>query len=373
MSFVSKTAVASSVPFDNTTVGAAGILSTDVQGALEEVNSLVNTSAKYVTASSIVKSFVSSSAVLMSGMTLTPASGTHIVDFNGQYSSTIGSVTAQAAVDLSSAISAIKALTPTVTGHAADFGQAGGETLTAGVYSIVGAGSVHSSLILDGQNNTSALFVFSFTGALAIAASTSITLINGANASNVFFVADGAFSIGAGSNLSGNFFCNGAAVAIGAGSTISGRAATTQGALSLNSSVITKPSVSNIIALGSLDTFALFTSAGAVANTATSNITGDIGTNQGTISGFETSTVNGNLYVPTTLTSAVNFSIFVNGVLVPNSERSITKTSDVDGDNVCLLTPAVIVAGQSLEVRMRVTMGTVTIGNRVLTALRVGP
>jgi hypothetical protein len=55
--------------------------------------------------------------------------------------------------------------------------------------------------------------------------------------------------------------------------------------------IVPPPSVS----LGTAANFVLFTSSGAVGNTGISTITGDIGTNVGAITGFETSTVAGNM------------------------------------------------------------------------------
>jgi hypothetical protein len=55
--------------------------------------------------------------------------------------------------------------------------------------------------------------------------------------------------------------------------------------------------------LGSLTDFTLFTTAGAVGNTGVSNITGNIGTNVGAITGFETSTINGTKFINDAVTT----------------------------------------------------------------------
>ena len=64
-----------------------------------------------------------------------------------------------------------------------------GQTLTPGLYESVGAVSNTGTLILDGQSNAAAVFVLQVNGALTAAASSHVTLINGALASRV--LADG--------------------------------------------------------------------------------------------------------------------------------------------------------------------------------------
>jgi hypothetical protein len=54
--------------------------------------------------------------------------------------------------------------------------------------------------------------------------------------------------------------------------------------------------VSQTIDLGSIENFSLFTTEGAVTNTTTSTITGDIGADIGAISGFGASVVNGSIH-----------------------------------------------------------------------------
>ena len=67
--------------------------------------------------------------------------------------------------------------------------------------------------------------------------------------------------------------------------------------------------VSQTIDLGSAKNFSLYTSDGAVTNAGQSNITGDIGSNEGDISGFEApAVVNGTIHNAnsTTATAAID-------------------------------------------------------------------
>lgn len=105
------------------------------------------------------------------------------------------------------------------------------------------------------------------------------------------------------------------------------------------------------INLGSTEKFLLFTSVGAVSNAGVSQLTGDIGTYKGAITGFETSTVNGNfhnsdsvaalcvkdlqnLYDQLNSTPATNIShaaVFGNGEVILPGVYSIAGAGSVSG------------------------------------------
>ena len=195
--------------------------------------------------------------------------------------------------------------------HAPAFG--GGETITPGVYSIGGAGSIGGTLTLDGGGDSNAFFIIKFEGAFTVGAGTEIILSNGTQAANVFWISQGAITIATGCSIKGTMFAHSGAVTLGVDSTIDGRLLTSEGAITiaagakadLPSGTIAIPikclgncASSSALGdvLGSVGDFGLFTSLGAVTNTATSGIVGDIGTNGGTISGFGTSTHVGSFY-----------------------------------------------------------------------------
>jgi hypothetical protein len=123
-------------------------------------------------------------------------------------------ITAQAKIDLDIAYNSLMALPSTVS-HAAAFGA--GETLNAGVYHIVAAGSLGETIILDGQNNPDAIFVFRFGGAFSVAAGSKVIFTNGTRRCNVFWiggagVATGAVTIGASVFMKGTVISHGGAV-----------------------------------------------------------------------------------------------------------------------------------------------------------------
>jgi hypothetical protein len=178
--------------------------------------------------------------------------GTNAGDISGFGSSvvagsfhTANASTAQAKIDLDNAYNALMALPNTITTHTPAFGNvaAGGETITPGVYFTDGAGSLLGTLILDGQNNPNAIFVFKFAGAFSVAAQAKMILINGARRCNIFFIGGagvptGAINIGAGAVLQGTFLSHGGACNSGASVFLAGRQLSTGGAVNTYSGII---------------------------------------------------------------------------------------------------------------------------------------
>ena len=106
-------------------------------------------------------------------------------------------------------------------------------TLTAGVYHAAAAISLSGTLTLDGRGDPTSVFIIQVGAALSTAASSQIALVNGAQASNVFWQVLGAVSLGAKSLFSGTIVALGA-ITIGANATVRGRALSPTGAIILN-------------------------------------------------------------------------------------------------------------------------------------------
>ena len=209
------------------------------------------------------------------------------------------SVTTQAKIDLLKLYIDISAIAVTNTIHAAVFGGST-DIIKSGVYTIPGAGSMAGNLILDGDNNSNSVFILKFEGAFSVAAGSSVSLINGATPSNVFWIAEGAIAIGANSTMSGTFIAHTGAASMAAGGQLTGRLLSTVGAVSfgpgkanlpLQTSALPAISINSCtdLILKSVSDFTLFSSVGAVSNTGSSGIIGKVGTNAGAITGFETS------------------------------------------------------------------------------------
>lgn len=139
--------------------------------------------------------------------------------------------TAQALTDLQAACAQLDAIVPTAL-HGPVLGN--GETLYAGVYALEAAGSVANVLTLDGQGDTNAVFIFKVGGALTTGASTTVNLINGASACNVFWKAEGAIAMAASTVMKGTVIANNGAISMAAGGTLEGRMFSTAGAVTVD-------------------------------------------------------------------------------------------------------------------------------------------
>jgi hypothetical protein len=123
-------------------------------------------------------------------------------------------------------------------------GDNNGKTFTPGVYFSGGAFALTGTMTLDGQGDPNAVFIFQIDAALNTAAASSVSLVNGAQASNVFFQANGAAGTGANSSFVGTILAFGA-VTLGAGSTLVGRAFS-RGAMTLASNTVRSPALITI-------------------------------------------------------------------------------------------------------------------------------
>jgi hypothetical protein len=63
------------------------------------------------------------------------------------------------------------------------------------------------------------------------------------------------------------------------------------------------------------------------------------------------------------------FGIYQNGILIPSSSKQITCNSGYT--NLTLMAIATISNGQALTIKWKIDSGTLTLGNRVFTAIKV--
>jgi hypothetical protein len=302
-------------------------------------------------------------------MALAPPSGRHILNFTSQYSIDATGITAVAKIDIATLIADIEAL-PVTSSRALALGT---ETVNAGVYTIAGAGTgtAGATLTLDALGIPSALFVFRISSTFTTGIGFSVALAGGANPNNVFFLVSGTTNTGSTTSQQGTVISK-TGQTLGANGAITGRFLTLSGAMTISSTVITKPSLPSDLPMASLEDFAIFTGAGAITNSLTSNITGDIGTDAGAITGLETSTVDGNVYTSASQGATVNVGVYIDDVLESNTARVIIKKEDVDGDNIVLSEMVTTTTGQVIDVKLDVAIGSITVGNRSLTAIKVG-
>lgn len=115
------------------------------------------------------------------------------------------------------------------------------QVLTPNVYCIGSASTLKGDLILDGQGNPNALFIFKINGALSTSTFSNVVLANQASLKNVYWQIGGAFSLGDSSVFRGTIIVDGA-INLLEGSSLLGRGLSTAGAISLHNNVVTVPS-----------------------------------------------------------------------------------------------------------------------------------
>jgi hypothetical protein len=201
------------------------------------------------------------------------------------------STTAQCATDINIAYNQLNATIPNFF-VAPLIGN--GDTLTPGVYQINGVTTLSGNLILNGQGDPNAVFIFKIQAAFSTTSATKVILINGALACNVFWKIEGLVDISTGTYMRGTIIANNAGINMNSLDTLEGRAFSTTGAIALNGTMVSKPvgcgspvlSGPIMPPLGSTSTYALFTSNGEMTNAGISNVVGDVGTNVGLTTGF---------------------------------------------------------------------------------------
>ena len=208
---------------------------------------------------------------------------------------------AQCAADLLIAYNQLNATTPSFF-PAPLLGN--GQILTAGVYSISAAATLNLDLTLNAQGNSSAVFIFQISGSFSANASAKVKLINGAKACNVYWKIEGLVNLASGTSMKGTIIANNAGINLNTGDTLEGRALSTAGAITVDgvfaytpigcgSPILNGPASPT---LASTACYALFSSDGPVTNTGVSFITGDVGTNIGLTTGFNTLNVTGTVH-----------------------------------------------------------------------------
>lgn len=305
-------------------------------------------------------------AMVASGLYLTAAAGTYKVDASIQYSSFPSLVSSQCATDLNSLITQLSGY-PSQSSHAEEYGN--GEVLTPGAYSVVNATTHVGNLVYDAQGNPDAVFILLCGAAHAIAASASSTLLNGAQACNIFWHVTAALTLGANCNLKGTYIGH-SDLAPGAGLNLDGRLLTSSGAIAMSTTTYATPSGKSLyINLGLLKGFAFFTTAGAISNTMINGGSGDVCTGSGAVTGFNN--IKGNLYLPADSTSKVYFTLYQNGVPISTTSRSYEHRLYQTFEQVNLTGNAVVGSFQPISVVVKVDVGSVVLGNRSIYAQKL--
>jgi ice-binding like protein/Big-like domain-containing protein len=119
--------------------------------------------------------------------------------------------------------------------------ELGGTTKTPGVYdSPAGTFGITGTLTLDAQGDPDAVFIFKAASTLITASTSSVDLINGARAANVFWLVGSSATLGTYSILRGNILAM-ASITVTTGVIVEGRTLARTAAVTLDSDTITRP------------------------------------------------------------------------------------------------------------------------------------
>jgi hypothetical protein len=157
----------------------------------------------------------------------------------------------QASTDVAAAYTYLAGITG---GTVIGVGLGNGQVLTAGTYKTGAVTTLNGNLILDGQNNPNAVFIFQIDAAFSTATASNIIMINSASLCNVFWQINGAVDLGANSVFRGTIIANGA-INLLQNSSLIGRGLTKSGAINLNT---------NSIAVGKQPTASIATAGGPI-------------------------------------------------------------------------------------------------------------
>ncbi len=115
-----------------------------------------------------------------------------------------------------------------------------GQTLAPGVYdSADGTFGNTGTLVLDGQDETNPVFVFQTGSTLITGSDSSVVLINGADACNVYWQIGSSATLGTSSDLTGTIMAL-TSITLDTGATLEGRALARNGAVTMDTNTITR-------------------------------------------------------------------------------------------------------------------------------------
>lgn len=113
-----------------------------------------------------------------------------------------------------------------------------GQTFTAGVYKSTSSLAISGDVTLDAQGDPAAVFIFQISSTLTTGSGSHVVLANGAKACNVFWQVGSSATLGTNSVFKGNILAL-TSITITTGVNLEGRALARNGAVTLDSDVIT--------------------------------------------------------------------------------------------------------------------------------------
>lgn len=116
----------------------------------------------------------------------------------------------------------------------------GGATLASGVYNAPSSLGLTGILTLDGGGDANAVWIFQIGSTLITASGSSVNLINGAQANNIFWQVGTSVTLGAGSEFMGTIMAK-QSITLNTNASMIGRSLAIDGAVTFDNNIITVP------------------------------------------------------------------------------------------------------------------------------------
>src|SRR5258706_3499485 len=120
-------------------------------------------------------------------------------------------------------------------------GDLGGLTLAPGLYKSTSTLGITGALTLDGGGNANAIWIFQIASSFTTAGSSSIVLAGGAQSHNTFWQVGSSAKLGTNSTFNGSILAL-TDITLKTGATLNGRALARNGAVALDTNIVTVPS-----------------------------------------------------------------------------------------------------------------------------------
>lgn len=115
-----------------------------------------------------------------------------------------------------------------------------GRTLVGGVYTSSGPLALSGTLTLDAQGDPNTVFIFQVGSTLTTASASMVSLVNGAQACNIYWQVGSSATLGTGSSFKGTILAL-TSITVTTGTTVQGRALARNGAVTLDTDTFTNP------------------------------------------------------------------------------------------------------------------------------------